>query len=121
MIVSDEKFNVVTVKNFDTYESTDDSAALEQFLIHGVADGALVFFVTFDEASRHLTRATQSVITRYFGSAQIQNLGFRSHWYLVGRKGMVGLSPFEKLGVGDGKNWGPVLDDRFCIAYHCEY
>ncbi|CAG0913119.1 unnamed protein product [Notodromas monacha] len=116
VVVTDASLRVTAVRNFDTYESVAASAELEKFL-KLVADGSLAIFITFDEPSRHLTRAAQTAIADNFGSSQIHNLGFRSHWYLIGRKGMDGISPYEKIGVGDGKNWGGPLDERFCLSH----
>ena len=37
------------------------------------------------------------IITLFAGSGQIQNLGFRDQWYMVGQKGIKGFTPYEVL------------------------
>lgn len=55
-------------------------------------------------------------MNRFTGSSKVQDLHFRSQWYMITQKGIKGFTPFEKVTMAQNGNWGDVIDERFCVS-----
>ncbi|CAL1292249.1 unnamed protein product [Larinioides sclopetarius] len=104
---------IIRVSHFDTYEK--ESNGLETMLLT-LRPGDILILITFDEPSRKLSRIAR-LLFYDLGSALIQNLGYRSSWYLITQKGMSGFSPFEDLHLVDSSGWPQHHDIRFCVPF----
>lgn len=112
-VVEPESFQVIHVRNFDTYEK--DDTQLEMFLEKYVLLGDIIIIFTFDEASGKLSEIAKKMLYE-LGSASIQNLKFRSSWYMVSQKGIEGFSPYEKLSINtDSSAWAKLLETNVCL------
>lgn len=54
-------------------------------------------------------------VCRFTGSSKIQDLHFRSQWFMISRRGIKGFTPFEKVTMAHNGNWGDIIDERFCV------
>ncbi|KAF8766791.1 Protein FAM3C like protein [Argiope bruennichi] len=104
---------IIRVSHFDTYEK--ESNGLETMLLT-LRPGDILILITFDEPSRKLSRIAR-LLFYDLGSALIQNLGYRSSWYLITQKGISGFSPFEDLHLVDSSGWPQPHDIRFCVPF----
>ncbi|GFR29474.1 protein O-linked-mannose beta-1,2-N-acetylglucosaminyltransferase 1 [Trichonephila clavata] len=104
---------IIRVNHFDTYEK--ESTLLETLLLT-LRPGDIVVLITFDEPSRKLSRIARLLLFD-LGSALIQNLNYRSSWYLITQKGLSGFSPFEDLHLADSSGWPQYHDVRFCVPF----
>lgn len=55
------------------------------------------------------------------GSGKIQDLQFRSQWYMISQKGINGFTSLEKLNFAKNDRWGEVIDERICVPRQSEY
>ncbi|GAB6029125.1 hypothetical protein CHUAL_004903 [Chamberlinius hualienensis] len=114
-LVDSNTSTVFRVRNFDTYES--DPTQLEMFLEKYLGPRDILIIFTNDEASTKLSGLSRNIL-QSLGSGSIQNLKFRSSWYMVTQKGIKGFTPFEKLSIAaNGKSWGDIFDEKLCIPY----
>ncbi|KAG8311004.1 hypothetical protein J6590_051533 [Homalodisca vitripennis] len=49
------------------------------------------------------------------GSGKIQDLQFRSQWYMISQKGINGFTSLEKLTFAKNDHWGEAIDERLCV------
>ena len=86
---------VVLTKNFDTWESGENSDNLAAAIEHATP-GHIVLVAVSDEATRYLnTRAKRAL--RALGSQKIHHLGYRDSWAMVGIKGIAPGNAIEHL------------------------
>lgn len=55
------------------------------------------------------------IICICLGSGKIQDLQFRSQWYMISQKGINGFTSLEKLTFAKNDRWGDVIDERICV------
>lgn len=55
------------------------------------------------------------------GSGKIQDLQFRSQWYMISQKGINGFTALERLTFAKNDHWGDVIDERICVPKESEY
>ncbi|XP_054257829.1 protein O-linked-mannose beta-1,2-N-acetylglucosaminyltransferase 1-like [Macrosteles quadrilineatus] len=111
-IVDSVHFQVIAVHNFDLY--SQNSTSLELWLANQVLDNDIIIVFTFDEASKELSRKAKLSLYR-LGSGKIQDLQFRSQWYMISQKGINGFTSLEKLNFAKNDRWGEVIDERICV------
>uniref|UniRef100_A0A1B6KQP2 Alpha-1,3-mannosyl-glycoprotein 2-beta-N-acetylglucosaminyltransferase n=1 Tax=Graphocephala atropunctata TaxID=36148 RepID=A0A1B6KQP2_9HEMI len=111
-IVDAVHFQVVAVHNFDLY--SQNSTSLELWLAKQVMDNDIIIVFTFDEASKELSRKAKMSLYR-LGSGKIQDLQFRSQWYMISQKGINGFTSLEKLTFAKNEHWGEAIDERLCV------
>lgn len=101
--------------NFDTY--AQDSIGVNIWLNRTVDKNDLILFYTHDEASNGLNENTRRLIIKQYGSGHIQNLQYRSQWYMITRKGIDGFTPHEQLNIVDEySDWAPPINRKMCIS-----
>lgn len=88
-VIEPNNFEVVSVRNFDTYLFNKSEEIAEW--INGIFDGDIIIIFTYDEASTQLGGETRTLFNK-LGSGKIQNLQFRSQWYMITQKGTKGLT-----------------------------
>lgn len=86
-VMESKYFQVLSFRNFDTYLSNKSSEILNW--LDGISDGDIVVMFTHDEAASKLDGETKSLINE-LGSGKIQNLQYRSQWYMISQKGTKG-------------------------------
>lgn len=111
-IVDSVHFQVVAVQNFDLY--SQNSTSLELWLTNQVRENDIIIAFTFDEASKELSRKAKTSLYK-LGSGKIQDLQFRSQWYMISQKGINGFTSLEKLTFAKNDRWGDVIDERLCV------
>ena len=80
--------NTITAKNvrvFDTFLSTAQSDSLTAYL-NALPTGTMVIDLIIDEGTNSLTAAARAAI-KSIGSIDIDSVGFRDSWAIIGRKG----------------------------------
>ncbi|CAG0894196.1 unnamed protein product [Darwinula stevensoni] len=115
-LINHHSFQVLELRNFDTYLFQSETSALEKYLKQDVTDDKIVVFFTHDEASTRLSDALRIHITSSFGSAHFQNLHYRSNWYLVTRKNITGFSIYEDITLSIGNGDPTSIDVFFCLS-----
>ncbi|KAF4533181.1 hypothetical protein B566_EDAN001723 [Ephemera danica] len=98
---------VVSVKNFDTYAG--DSTQLETWIQSEILVGDIVIFFTFDEASKELSSFAKKLIFE-LGSYRVQELHFRSQWFMVSQRGIIGFTPYEILHAATHSRWADAIN-----------
>ncbi|XP_046405882.1 protein O-linked-mannose beta-1,2-N-acetylglucosaminyltransferase 1-like isoform X2 [Ischnura elegans] len=111
-IIEPVHFQVVSVQNFDTYNK--DGGDFEAFLLNEVLMDDIIILFTFDEASKELDSNSKKLLYE-LGSGKIQNLHYRSQWYMISQKGIKGYTVYEKLNFAKSNKWAEVIDEKFCI------
>lgn len=112
-LIDSSTMAVLRAQRFDTYES--DATQLEMFLEKYLQPNDIIIAFTFDEASTKLSNLARNILFE-LGSSSIQDLKFRSSWYLVSQKGITGFTPYEKISTSsDPSHWANLLDERMCI------
>ncbi|KAG8225720.1 hypothetical protein J437_LFUL008105 [Ladona fulva] len=111
-IIEPIHFQVVSVQNFDTYNK--DGGDFEAFLLNEVLVDDIIILFTFDEASKELDNNSKKLLYE-LGSGKIQNLHYRSQWYMISQKGIKGFTVYEQLNFAKSNKWAEVIDEKFCI------
>ncbi|XP_071450523.1 protein O-linked-mannose beta-1,2-N-acetylglucosaminyltransferase 1-like [Hetaerina americana] len=111
-IIEPIHFQVVSVQNFDTYNK--DGGDFEAFLLNEVLTDDIIILFTFDEASKELDNNSKKLLYD-LGSGKIQNLHYRSQWYMISQKGIKGFTVYEKLNFAKSNKWAEVIDEKFCV------
>lgn len=75
----------------------------------------MLFYRTLIILVRVITSASVTDVFLSAGSSKVQDLHFRSQWYMVSQKGIRGFTPFEKVTMAQNGNWGDLIDERFCV------
>lgn len=86
-IVEPTHFDVVSVRNFDTYRY-DKSDEIKTWL-DGLLNNDILIIFTSDEASVNLSGTVKKMFND-LGSGKIQDLQYRSQWYMITQKGTKG-------------------------------
>lgn len=55
------------------------------------------------------------VLLLFSGSGKIQDLQFRSQWFMISQKGINGFTSLEKLTFAKNDRWGEAIDERICV------
>ncbi|KAM9319594.1 protein FAM3B [Gastrophryne carolinensis] len=84
VIINPDTLKVIDVKTFDMYEG-DFSGPLVDF-INKIPDKSIILAASHDEASTKLSDAAKKAFED-LGSKEIRNMGFRSQWVFLARKG----------------------------------
>ncbi|KAK6633881.1 hypothetical protein RUM44_004488 [Polyplax serrata] len=111
-VMESKYFQVLSFRNFDTYLSNKSSEILNW--LDGISDGDIVVMFTHDEAASKLDGETKSLINE-LGSGKIQNLQYRSQWYMISQKGTKGFTVYEKITYSKRKTWGDKIEFRGCV------
>ncbi|XP_065217317.1 protein O-linked-mannose beta-1,2-N-acetylglucosaminyltransferase 1-like [Planococcus citri] len=111
-LINSKRLEVKDFVTFDVY--IDNSIVMDMWLNTSVRESDVLIIFTFDEASRMLAESSKKLFYDY-GSSKVQDLHFRSQWYMVTQKGIQGFTPFEKVTMAHNGNWGDVIDERFCV------
>ena len=82
-VVQQNNFDIISVKNFDTYKYNKSNEISSW--IKGISENDIIIAFTYDEASRKLKKETIDLLND-LGSGKIQNLQFRSQWYMITQK-----------------------------------
>lgn len=56
----------------------------------------------------------------FTGSGKIQDLQFRSQWFMISQKGINGFTSLEKLTFAKNDRWGEAIDERICVPRQSE-
>lgn len=88
-VVEPVDFEVISVRNFDTY-LYNKSIEISEWIDDTMNDDIIIIF-TYDEASAKLGGETKAMLNE-LGSGKIQNLQYRSQWYMITQKGSEGTS-----------------------------
>ncbi|XP_075219830.1 protein O-linked-mannose beta-1,2-N-acetylglucosaminyltransferase 1-like isoform X2 [Lycorma delicatula] len=111
-IIESTHLNIVSVQNFDLY--SQNSSTLEVWLVNQVHENDIIIAFTFDEASKELSKKAKTTLYK-LGSGKIQDLQFRSQWYMISQKGIKGFTALERLTFAKNDHWGDVIDERICV------
>ncbi|CAH1264686.1 TMEM2 [Branchiostoma lanceolatum] len=96
---------VLDWQTFDTYASQQDSRSLETF-IDQIPSEKIVALITQDEASNNLEASARQKIREAFGSVEVNSLGHRQPWVLVGVKGDPGAAVEQRIPYVDEQTTG---------------
>ncbi|XP_039281076.1 uncharacterized protein LOC120350658 isoform X2 [Nilaparvata lugens] len=111
-LVETRHMSIVSVQNFDLY--SQNSSALESWLDERVRERDIIIAFTFDEASKELSKKAKASLYK-LGSGKIQDLQFRSQWYMISQKGIKGFTALERLTFAKNDHWGEAIDERMCV------
>lgn len=76
---------------------------------------------SFDEASKYLSNVARLLLNS-LGSYLAQNINYRSSWYLITNKGLIGFSPFEKINFSSkSSQWAKPFNLTTCLPIDCTF
>ncbi|XP_014248464.1 protein O-linked-mannose beta-1,2-N-acetylglucosaminyltransferase 1-like [Cimex lectularius] len=116
-VVDAKYLQIVTLQNFDLY--SQNSTSLELWLASYLRVNDIVIVFTFDEASKELSKKAKHMLYE-LGSGKIQDLQYRSQWYMITQKGISGFTPLERISYARNNKWGEVIDERLCVPKKIE-
>ncbi|XP_073998522.1 protein O-linked-mannose beta-1,2-N-acetylglucosaminyltransferase 1-like isoform X2 [Rhodnius prolixus] len=112
-VVEARYLQLVTLQTFDLY--SQNSSSLELWLSTSLREDDIIIAFTFDEASRELSKRAKTILY-HLGSGRIQDLRYRSQWYMISQKGIDGgFTPLETITYARADRWGKVIDERLCV------
>ncbi|CAH0776680.1 unnamed protein product [Bemisia tabaci] len=112
-IVDPSHGEILAVHNFDTYLAPS-SPTLEEWLQKMMELDDILIIFTFDEASKEFTSEAKKALFQ-LGSGKIQDLQYRSQWYMISQKGISGFTPYETLHNAKNGWWGEPINLQLCI------
>lgn len=116
-VIENKYLQLVSMQTFDLY--SHNSSSLESWLTNSLQDGDIIIAFTFDEASKELSKKAKAILYN-LGSGKIQDLQFRSQWYMISQKGITGFTPLENLTHAQNERWGEAIDERMCVPKKLE-
>ncbi|KAK9509119.1 hypothetical protein O3M35_006505 [Rhynocoris fuscipes] len=112
-VIESRYLQLVTLQTFDLY--SQNSSGLELWLSTSLKEDDIIIAFTFDEASRELSKRAKAILY-HLGSGRIQDLQYRSQWYMISQKGIDGgFTPLETITYARADRWGKVIDERLCV------
>ncbi|MFA6541814.1 MAG: C25 family cysteine peptidase, partial [Bacteroidota bacterium] len=85
VVIDTSNYSVVTARRFDVSNDPAETDSLIQF-IASVLSGRMVVDVIVDDGANNLNAAARNAL-KTIGSSEIDNVGFRDSWGIIGRKG----------------------------------
>ncbi|XP_014285919.1 protein O-linked-mannose beta-1,2-N-acetylglucosaminyltransferase 1 [Halyomorpha halys] len=116
-VIETKYLQLVSMQTFDLY--SHNSSSLESWLTNSLQDDDIIIAFTFDEASKELSKKAKAILYD-LGSGKIQDLQFRSQWYMISQKGIGGFTPLENLTHAQNERWGEAIDERLCVPRKIE-
>ncbi|XP_052214269.1 protein O-linked-mannose beta-1,2-N-acetylglucosaminyltransferase 1-like isoform X1 [Dreissena polymorpha] len=112
VVINNNTLKVEAVKSYDTYQ--DDYQFLRD-LMTGIKEGHAIIMASFDEITQSLSEEARRWM-KLFGAKQVDSIGYRDSYMLIGQKGLVSGDVLEFRVPKKQKNFADHLEKMGCLS-----